>query len=376
MMPAMLDNFPPAALYPAYLTPEATGAASGSSPGEKSNHGMPTTPKSYADLSHIIFEPNLKTSNLAPHAYSQLLHNLYKNGPICGSTFGSVCDEDDPSREMTYYSNRLPSAGERRIPEWVRGAEAALAHEPLPASPPPLEPPLSPTLGAPCAPQSERIRKSVEETSALKDDDAVSVTDKTCLEEHFYHDDDVVSETEPLGPPVTEHHDYYVNRHDVEPDTAGGNVVQALEEITATCGQPQDLLENLQLNIHRLRKLARHRPRMLEQIDMLDAQAIVVVEMTSKLSRRVGFFERVVEEQLPELDDDKANADLFANLNYRLMALEDCLGVEALESDRELIGTSPPPSSFPAAAAAYPQEQDADMSDAIDVDPQPVRANL
>lgn len=327
-MSAKMSSSSPANTIPA-LSGDATATSLSSN---EQPDGPPPTPINFINHRQVGAKRNVVIPNPAPQAYSQLLYNLYNNGSICGSNFGSHCDDVDPDY-ATKRALRPSSEGERGIPDWVVGTQAALSEEPQPVGTPPLEPPLSPTAGAPFMPQSQRLMKRRQETDAMREDEEMSDTDKTCLEDIYGPDDDAVSDVESLGPPITENEDYYVNRHLVGAEATTVRVTP-LEELTERSGQPQDLSDQLQADIHQLRMAARGKPKMLQKIDLLQSDAIVVVEMTSKVSRRVGFLERCLEQSLPELTDEKANSALFDNLNHRLDELEKCLDNKGSEDKK------------------------------------------
>lgn len=301
------------------------------SPSPSDGAHPPPTPNTRAKQGEADRKVKVATPSPAPQAYSQFFYNLYRDGSIYGANHAYGYGYNDPVGAGTAMKRPRSEGGQsdQSIHEWVMGAQAAMSDEPLPSGTPPLDPPLSPTAGAPFLPQSQRLKRRRDETYALVDDDQISDTDRTCLEDDYY-DNDNVSDTEPLGPPVTEDEDYYVNRHLIEPSERRVHITP-LEELTDRCGQPQDLFEQLQAEIAQLRWVAVGRPKMLAKIDQLESDAIVVVEMTKKLSRRLGFLERCVEQYLPELEDYKANSAMLKNLNYRLGALEEFLSGESQE---------------------------------------------
>jgi hypothetical protein len=212
-----------------------------------------------------------------------------------------------------------------------------------------MDPPMSPGRAAPFMHQSHRLKRSRDKNYARRNGDAVSDSefsedsdDATVGSEMDYDDLDAVSDLEaPIGPPITENEEYYLNRDAVEPTNRSVKVLSP-EEIDRLCGQPQDLADVLYHEIRRLIWAARGRPRMLRKISKLLSQSIAVIEMTKKVSHRLCFLERILEEHLPELDDDNTDSAMMNNLEARLKTIEE---VHDSKERSQQNGQSPRPHS-------------------------------
>lgn len=299
--------------------PALTNDANGATPSPGGPVGPPATPTTTTVLVHrrrrLATPSPSTTTDCSPY-----LANLYRTGSIFGI---------ERSAEPCEF-RRSPKKRIRTDPpdveQWLTTSQLEEDEAALFAELPPIDPPMSPTPAAPFMPQSQRLKRSYDKTFAHCNGDADSEfsddsDDARAGSDMDYEDLDGVPDFEPLGPPITENEEYYLNRDAIEPTNRSVKVLST-EEITKLCGQPQDLADILYQEIRRLIWAARGRPRMLRKIYKLLSDSIAVIEMTKKVSHRLCFLERILEEHLPELDDDEVNSALMNNLEVRICSLE------------------------------------------------------
>lgn len=302
--------------------PALTNNANGRTPSRGGPARPPATPNATTTLAFRCLR--LPTPSPSTTSDSPYMENLYRTGCIFGT---------ERSAEPSQY-RRSPKKRIRIEPpdveEWLEGMRPDSDEKPLFAErPPPLDRPLSPTLAAPFMAPAQRLKRRRDKAYARCNGDAVSESefsedsdDATVGSDMDYNDLDAVSDVDPLGPPITENEEYYVNRDAIEPTSRSVKVLST-EEITQLCAQPQDLADVLFHEIRRLIWAARGRPRLLRKIYKLLSDSIAVIEMTKKVSYRLCFLERILEEHLPEFDDDGPNSILMHQLDARITTIEE-----------------------------------------------------